>query len=145
MRPATVADTLLPGSGLVVDGRLAPGAALLVPAVLLLCALLLSLTFGAFAAWVVPRALPAYVLLSVIALALRWRYTRRERGDPARARVLARAAAKAWLRGESQAADEARQLVRACPEMANAWRLLAMVTGDARATARAEAIERRQA
>jgi hypothetical protein len=144
VKPVTVADALLPGSGLIVDGRLAWGAPLLAPAILLLSALLLSLTLGgAFAAWTAPRAIPVYLLLSIGALVIRHRLAVRERVDPEQTRQLARAAEQAWLRNEPDAADKARAVTRAAPELPQAWRLLALVAGDAKAARRADAIERR--
>lgn len=146
MKPTAIADGLLPGSGLIVDGRTAWGAALLAPAILLLSALAISVLLGgAFSAWTVPRALPLYAGLAVAALVVRHRLSLRERIDPARIRELARAAQQAWLRSEADAADKARAVVRSAPEMPQAWRLLALITGDAKAARRAEAIERRQA
>ncbi len=144
MKPVAIADALLPGSGLIIDSRSAWGLPLLVPAILLLSALLLALTIGGFAsAWVVPRALPSYAALSVAALLFRWRFDRRGRLDPIAARQLARAASQAWLRSEPAAADHALALTRAAPELAPAWRLHALITGDQRSVRRAEAIERR--
>ncbi len=144
MKPAAVADALLPGSGLLVDGRPAWGLALLVPAVLCLSALLLALIISGFAAaWVLPRALPLYVLLALTALAVRWRFAQLARLDPAATQRLARAASRAWLRDEPEAATIAQALTRAAPELAQAWRLRALVTGEAKALKRAEAIERR--
>lgn len=144
MKRFAAADLLLPGAGLVVDGRLAWGVPLLVPAVLLLSALLLGLVVGGFAAaWIMPRALPPYLLLAVLAALVRWRLAARERIDPETVKRAARAAARAWLRGEADAVQHARAVVRAAPEMAQAWRLLALINGDARAARRAEAIDRR--
>ncbi|MBN8527524.1 MAG: hypothetical protein J0M02_19495, partial [Planctomycetes bacterium] len=98
MKPTAIADGLLPGSGLIVDGRIAWGAALLAPAILLLSALAISLLLGgAFSAWTVPRALPAYACLAVAAILLRRRFDRRSRIDPGQARTLAREAQAAWL------------------------------------------------
>lgn len=145
MRWLAITDTLLPGSGLIVDGRVLPGAVLLAPAVAVWTALLLCLVIGgAFAEWALPRALPVLVLLAVAALVVRWRFARQARFDPAATRALARAAAKAWLRGQdAEAATGARQLVRTAPDLAGAWRLAALVTGDARAARRADAIDAR--
>lgn len=143
MKPAAIADALLPGSGLVIDGRPAWGVPLLVPAVLILSALCLALLLGGFAGtWILPRALPLYALLALIALACRWHLARRARIDPEVVRRHARAASQAWLRGEP-AAGHALALVRAAPEQAQAWRLHALVTGEARSLQRAEAIEQR--
>lgn len=142
MKPTAVADALLPGSGLIVDGRPVWGIPLLVPAVLLLAALLLALLLGGFAAsWVLPRALPCYAILIVIALLCRWRLARLARLDPQAVRRLARTASQAWLRGESTA--QAQELVRAAPDLAQAWRLHALVSGDARSLKRADSIEQR--
>ncbi len=144
MKPAAVADALLPGSGLLVDGRPTWGLALLIPAILCLSALLFALILGGFAGfWVLPRALPLYLLLAVTALAIRWRFARLARLDPAQTRLLARAASRAWLRGEPEAAAQAQALTRAAPELAQAWRLRALITGEAQALRRAEAIESR--
>lgn len=141
----SIVDTLVPGAGLTIDGRFWPGAALLAPAVVVLSALVLAiLVGGGVAEWVLPRALPVYALLAAIALLLRWRYARLARIDPVRAKELARTAAKAWLRGQdAEAAAAARELTAAAPEVANAWRLRAMVSGDARAERRAAAIDAR--
>lgn len=145
MKPTAVADGLLPGSGLIVDGRTAWGAPLLAPAILILSALAIALALGgAFAAWTLPRALPAYAALALAALLIRRRLAARERVDPEAAKRLARAAQRAWLLGEPDAAARARALTAAAPELPQAWRLLALVSGDAAAARRAEAIERRQ-
>lgn len=145
MRAATVLDAAIPGSGLLLDGRLAAALPVLVPAVLVLALLTVALALGgAIGAWVWPRAVPAHLVLAAAALLLRWHFARRARIDPARARELARAAARAWLRGEDAAAAQAaRELVRAAPEVPNAWRMLALVAGDPRAERRAQAIEGR--
>jgi len=143
VKPSAIADALLPGSGLVIDGRPAWGAPLLVPAVLILAALALALLLGGFAGtWILPRALPLYVLLALSALGCRWHLERRARIDPEAVRLHARAASQAWLRGDPADAH-ALALVRAAPEQAQAWRLHALVTGDARSLKRAESIERR--
>ena len=141
-----IADALLPGSGLIVEGRLAVGALLLLPAIVVLAALAVALVVGgALAADVWPQALPSYVLLGAIALLMRWRYTRLARIDPVRARELARAAAKAWLRGQdAEAIASAKQLVRAAPELPNAWRMLALVSNDPKAERQAQSIEARR-
>jgi hypothetical protein len=146
VRWLAITDTLLPGSGLIIEGRTWPGAALLAPAIVALSLLLICLLLGgAFAAWATLRVLPAYALLSITTLCLRWRYERRARLDPTQVKLLARTAAQAWLRGQDDvAASTAKALVQAAPELPNAWRLNALVTGDPRATRRAEAIERRQ-
>ncbi len=144
MNSSAIADALLPGSGLVVDGRPAAGITLLVPAVLILAALLVAVLIGGFAAaWVAPRAIPAYLVLIGIAALLRWQISRRERIDPQEARRLARETSRAWLRDEPAATTLAGELVRAAPEMAQAWRLHAQVTGDARSLRRAASIEGR--
>lgn len=144
MKPAAIADALLPGSGLVVDGRPAWGIPLLVPAVLILAALALALLLGGFAGtWILPRALPLYVLLALAALGCRWHLARRARIDPEAVRRHARAASQAWLRGDPAAAEHAQALVRAAPEQPQAWRLHGLVTGASRSLQRAEAIEQR--
>jgi len=144
VKPATVADAALPGAGLVLDGRLAWGLPLLFPAVIILAAALPALIIGGFAAsLVLPKALPLYAVLAATALALRWHLARRARLDPEATRKLARAASQAWLRGEPAATTQAQALVRAAPEMAQAWRLHALITGETRSLQRAEAIERR--
>lgn len=143
MKPAAIADALLPGSGLVIDGRPAWGVPLLIPAVLILSALCLALLLGGFAGtWILPRALPLYALFALAALACRWHLARRARIDPGLVRRHARAACQAWLRGEPTA-GHALALVRAAPEQAQAWRLHALVTGETRGLRRAEAIEQR--
>lgn len=143
MKPAAIADALLPGSGLVLDGRPAWGVPLLIPAVLTLSALSLAMLLGGFAGtWILPRALPLYALLSFAALTCRWQFARRARIDPDMVRRHARAASQAWLRGEPTA-EHAQALVRAAPEQAQAWRLHALVTGEARSLRRAEAIDQR--
>ncbi len=143
MKPVAIADALLPGSGLVIDGRPAWGVPLLIPAVLILSALSLALLFGGFAGtWILPRALPLYALLALAALACRRHLARRARIDPEVVRRHARAASQAWLRGEPAAAH-AMALIRAAPEQAQAWRLHALVTGEARSLKRAESIEQR--
>jgi hypothetical protein len=143
VKPVAIADALLPGSGLVIDGRPAWGVPLLVPAVLILAALTLALLLGGFAgAWIMPRVLPLYAVLALAALGCRWHLARRARIDPEAVRRHARAASQAWLRGEPAAAH-ARALVEAAPEQAQAWRLHALVTGEPRGLKRAEAIERR--
>lgn len=146
MRWLAITDTLLPGSGLIIEGRTWPGALLLAPAIIVLSLLLVSLLLGGvFAAWALAHALPVYAILSIVTLVLRWRYARRARLDPAQVKLLARTTAKAWLHGQDAAAATAAQaLVRAAPELPNAWRLKALVTGDQRAERRAEAIEKRQ-
>lgn len=146
MRWLAVIDTLLPGSGLIIAGRIWPGTVLLAPAIVILSMLLVCfLVGGAFADWATLRLIPAYTLLSIVTIVLRWRYERRSRLDPLQVKQLARSTAQAWLQGRDEAAATAAQaLVRAAPELPNAWRLKAMVTGDARATRRAEAIEARQ-
>ena len=143
MKPATVADALLPGAGLVLDGRPAWGLPLLVPAVLCLAAMLVALPLPGFRGVVLPWTLPLYALLIASALTCRWHLARLARIDPEAARRHARAASQAWLRGEPEAATHARALVRCAPELAQAWRLHALVTGEARSLKRAEAIERR--
>ena len=144
MKPAAIADALLPGCGLVLDGRPAWGVPVLVPAVLILSTLAVALLLGGFAsAWILPRALPPYALLALAALACRWHLARRARIDPEIVRRHARAASQAWLRGEAAAAGHALALVRAAPEQAQAWRLHALVTGETRSLRRAEAIEQR--
>lgn len=144
MKPTTIADALLPGTGLIVDGRLAWGIPLLVPAVLLLSALLLAVMLGGFlAAWVAPRGLPAYLILSLCALVIRHRLAARERFDPTQAKQLARAAASAWLRDDGDATAKARLVTRVAPDLPQAWHLLALVSGDAQATRRAKRIEAR--
>lgn len=145
MRWLAITDTLVPGSGLIIEGRTWPGALLLAPAIVALSLLLVCLVLGgAFASWAVLRVLPAYTILSIVTLFLRWRYDRRSRLDPAQVKQLARQTAQAWLRGQdAEAATAAQALVRAAPELPNAWRLNAMVTGDERGNRRAEAIERR--
>jgi len=141
---SAVADALLPGAGLIVDGRPAAGIPLLVPTVFLLAVLLLAAAIGGFAAaWVLPRALPAYVLLAVIAALVRWRIACRQRIDPQVARQLARDASQAWLRGDPAATAIATKLTGAAPEMAQAWRLHALVSGDVRSAKRATTIEQR--
>ncbi len=143
MKPAAIADALLPGSGLVIDGRSAWGVPLLIPAVLILSALVLALLLGGFAStWILPRALPFYGLLALAALTCRWLLARGARIDPDLVRRHARAASQAWLRGEPTA-DHALALVRAAPEQAQAWRLHALVTGEARSLRRAAAIDQR--
>jgi len=140
----TIADAVLPGAGLVVDGHPARGLPLLVPAVVVLSAIIFALVFGGFAgSWILPRALPLYLVLAIAAVACRWRFERRARLDPAETHRLARAASQAWLRGDANAAQQAQALVRAAPELAQAWRLHAVVTGDRRSVQRAENIERR--
>jgi len=142
VKPVALADLLLPGSGLIVDGRWAWGAPLLAPAILLISAMLLALILGGFAgAWILPRALPVYLALSLLALGFRWRIERRARLDPEAVRQLARQASRAWLRGEPAAAAHAAALVRAAPELAQAWRLHALVTGESRSLKRAVVIE----
>lgn len=144
MKPTTLADALLPGSGLAVDGRLGWGTALLAPSIAILSALAISLLLGgAFAAWTLPRALPAYAVLIIAAIAVRRWLAARERVDPEAARRLAREAQRAWLRGEPDAADRARALTRLAPELPQAWRLLAVIAADPAAARRAVAIEQR--
>lgn len=144
MKPAAVADGLLPGSGLVLDGRLGWGVPLLVPAVLIISSLLLALLVAGFlASRLALYGLPAYAVLSAAALLIRHRLALRERVDPEATRRLARAAEQAWLQGAPDAAEKARAVTRAAPEMAQAWRLLALVAGDAAAARRADAIDRR--
>lgn len=146
MQRLVLADACLPGSGLIVDGRYGVGAALLVPAIVVLSGMALAVVVGGALAEIVwPRALPIYILLGSIALLMRWRYARLARIDPVRARELARAAAKAWLRGkDTEALASAKQLVRAAPELPNAWRMLALVSNDAVAERRANEIEARK-
>lgn len=143
MRPATILDATIPGSGLLLDGRLAAGLPLLAPTAICLALLIIAAAIGgAIGAWVIPRIIPAYLVLALAALGLRWHFARLARIDPVRAKELARSAAKAWLRGQdAEAAAAARQLVQAAPEVANAWRMLGMVTGDPKAERRAQAIE----
>ena len=145
MRWLTLIDALVPGSGLIIEGRIWPGALLLAPAIAALSLLLVSLLLGgAFADWAGLRVLPVYAVLAGLACLLRWRYAQRARLDPVQVKKLARITAQAWLRGQDEAAASAAQaLVRAAPELPNAWRLKALVTGDERATRRAVAIERR--
>lgn len=145
MRWLTITDTLLPGSGLIIEGRTWPGALLLAPAIVILSLLLVCLLLGgAFAAWAIWKLIPCYAVLAVITLCLNKHYRRLAQLDPLQVKTLARATAQAWLRGEKEAAAHAAQsLVRAAPELPNAWRLKALVTGDEQATHRAEAIERR--
>ncbi len=143
MKPVAIADALLPGSGLVIDGRPAWGVPLLIPAVLILSTLCLALLLGGFAGtWILPRALPLYALLALAALACRWHLGRRAQIDPEVVRRHARAASQAWLRGEPTA-GHALALIRAAPEQAQAWRLHALVTGEPRSLKRAESIEQR--
>jgi hypothetical protein len=144
MRRWSPADLALPGSGLFLDGRIGVALGLLLPAILILAALLAASALGGFAAgWALPRLVPIYLLLAIGACGLRLVLARREQVDPARVRELARAAARAWLRREPDAAARARAVTAAAPELAQAWRLVALVAGDARAARRAEAIERR--
>lgn len=143
-------DLVMPGASLTVAGRLGWGLPLLVLAVLnaalLLAALLLAAVLGGgfLAAWAWPRCATVHLLLAGAALILRWRAARRA-PDPARLRALARAASAAWLRGEAVAATRARELVRAAPDEPQAWQLHALITGERRSLARAEALRRRPA
>lgn len=144
MRRWSPADLALPGSGLFLDGRLVPGLGLLLPAILILAALLAATALGGFAAgWALPRLGPVYLVLAGAACAVRLVLARREQVDPARVRELARSAARAWLRREPDAAARARAVVAAAPGLAQAWRLVALVAGDASAARRADAIDRR--
>ncbi len=144
MRRFAPLDLALPGAGLLLDGRLAWALPILIPAVFVLAGLAGGLLLGGFAAdWVLPRLLPTYLVLAGLASLLRLRLAGREAIDPATTNRLAREASQAWLRGAPDAAAKAVALTDAAPELAQAWRLRALVSGDARAARRAEAIERR--
>jgi hypothetical protein len=144
MRRFAPLDLALPGAGLLLDGRLAWALPILVPAILILAALAGGLLLGGFAAdWTLTRLLPAYLLCAALAALVRLRLAARETIDPEAAKRLARDAAQAWLRDAPDATGKAIALTDAAPELAQAWRLRALVSGDARAARRAEAIERR--
>lgn len=143
-------DLVLPGAALVVAGRLAWGLPLLALAVgcwalaLLAAGLALALGGGFLLARVLPWAGVLHLAAALAALALRRRWAARPAADREQLHALARAACRAWLRGEPDAAARARALTAAAPNDPRAWRLAALLTGDRRAAARAQALERWQ-
>jgi hypothetical protein len=158
MRPAlAILNAVLPGSGLVIEGRYAWGLTLLLPAIPLVAVVIAAMTVlgGAFADDVRAAALGAYACLGAGAILVGAIYARRARIDPVQVRAIHRAACAAWLTARSpaelaKAIHSARAVVTAAPEEAGAWRFLARVATDAgekrlahKADTRADAIEAR--
>lgn len=140
-------NLLLPGSGLLVRGRLLPGLILLAP-VPLLAALLLGAGIVAAPPVAAPIRLAvcsAWALLALLAALVWWWTARRTRFDPAAVRAAHRQACAAWLQGRpEQALTGAQELVRLAPEEAGAWGFLALVGESAGQPALAERARRRE-
>jgi hypothetical protein len=152
VRALPVINLLLPGTGLIVGGRLPMGVPLLVLAVIVL-----SLALGILGLFSWSAALPlvgvlliAYAGLALIAGGLDWWCRRRSRIDPVRVRALHREACVAFLTGAADALPRARALIAAAPEESGAWRFLALVARErgeaavaAKAESRADALDQR--
>lgn len=141
----SLADALLPGSGLLRDGRIGAGLALLAATALAAAAAALAgeLVEPDAAAVLRLAALAAWAGGGLAAVLLRWRRHRRQRIDPVLVRRLHREACRAWLRGEADALARARALARAAPEEAGAWTFLAQVAEGGGAPALAARARRR--
>jgi hypothetical protein len=145
MTPVAVrtANVLLPGSGLVLRGRLVAGLPILVAAMALVVLALAAALAPApgFDGGFAVRAVIGYVLLGAIAGGTLWHWEQGARLDPAAVRELHRKLATAYLRGElPEARRQADLLVVAAGREPGAWSLLAMVAaamGDAAVAARA--------
>ncbi len=140
-------NLLVPGAGLLVAGRVAIGAALLLPAILV--AAVAGLAAGVLAR---PLAVPvllgclsAWLVLAAVAGGIWWWWARRCAIDPVHVRALHREAAGAWLRGDGSALAAARRLADAAPEEPGAWRLLALIARDQGDVRTGRAAERRAA
>jgi len=129
------ADAVLPGLGLVAQGRwaalgLLAGAAAGLGAALILESLRLRIA-----------GVGLWAGCAVVAVGLRWWISRRSRPDPERIKVLARTTLAAWLGGQDPSAPLA-VLLKAAPDEPGAWDLagrIASERGDRRLVARARA------
>jgi hypothetical protein len=120
----------LPGSSLVLRGRLWLGASLLLPSLLLLVLMALApvLATSQFAGPFIGTLLVAYLLLATIAAIVSIGLGRPAKIDEARVLVLHRQAAAAYLTGDFAAAlASARGLTAEARSLPGAWRLLALV------------------
>lgn len=142
----SIADALLPGSGLLRDGR--PQAGLALFAITAFAAAAAALAGELFepgaAAFLRLGSVALWATAGLAAAFLRWRRHRRRHLDAPLVRRLHRDACRAWLRDEPDALSRARSLVRAAPEEAGAWTFLAQVAAD-RGDAALAARARRQA
>ncbi len=152
-----VLNGILPGSGLLIGGRLGWGLALLLPTIPLIAVEVagFALLAGPFAQRVLEIAWAIHAGLALLAIGLDVFFTRRAHIDPQRVRELHREACRRWLQARTPeslalALTAARAVVAAAPEESGAWRFLARVAGDAgdsllarRAESRADAIDLR--
>jgi hypothetical protein len=131
-----VLNSVLPGTGLALDGQVVPGLALLLPALACLSAILLSPWSADPDAWRLGLgATAAFLALSAGASTALWWRERRSRCDPALVQRLFREAAARYLRSEwAEAEVAARRLTRAAPEEPGAWRVLELVARGRGAT-----------
>lgn len=156
-RWSSLLNVVLPGSGLLIGGRIGWGLTLLLPTILLIAvdAAGFALLAGPFGQRVLLISGSLHVVLAMVAVGLDWYFLRRSRIDPQRVRALHREACRCWLQARTpealaQALFAARTVVEAAPEESGAWRFLARVAGDAgdsalarRAESRADAIDLR--
>ena len=140
-------NALLPGSGLVLQGRLLAGLLLLLPAVALLGLMVLAAGLADEAYWrqLLLQIGGSYVLLSGIAAGLLWWSCRRPAVDTEQARALVDASAHAYLNDRhSEAIAQAQALCRQAPHLPGAWQLLALVAQAAGQPALVKQAERRR-
>lgn len=124
----------LPGSALVLRGRLWLGAALLLPSLLCLVLLLLAplLSTSQFLGSFALVLLLIYLSLAGISGLVYVNVVRPARVDEERVRTLHRQAAAAYLTGDlNTALTSARALAAEARKLPGAWRLLAMVADAA--------------
>ncbi len=142
--PRVWLNLILPGSGLIAEGFIFRGTALLalfvVTTAVLLVAPALAEPEQVGRVRLVGASLAATTMVAAFAEA--WRQALRRRIDPGRVRELHRMVAKSYLTGDAQARVQAEALVAAAPEEPGTHRILALVAraGKDEATAlRAEA------
>ncbi|MFW5844850.1 MAG: hypothetical protein ACOCXJ_01340 [Planctomycetota bacterium] len=142
-------NTVLPGSALILRGRVLIGCCLLLPALACLGLLVLGalLTGGPLWDQVLISALSGIVLLALLADGLWWWSLRQRRVDPTAARRLCDSVVAAYLQGQApEALSGARELCRLAPRLPGAWALLARsarLAGDEALGHRAERRARR--
>jgi hypothetical protein len=132
--PPIVSDIILPGSGLVLSGRLISGSICLAFAVVALSGAILAqlVVISTRASSVTLTCIAAYVALAVTAVVVRRVTTPKASPGPERIREVHRGISKAFLGGRSdEALTAARLFVREAPGEPGAWRLLELIAGRA--------------
>jgi hypothetical protein len=139
-------DLPFPGAGLLLRGRLTLGLGLLIPALVLLTAVILSglMATSAWGSQLRTWLLIGYALLALVAIACHLWLARARVIDPDQVRLLYRQAASAFLVDRpAEALAAAERLAAHAGGEPGAWRLVALVADAAGEPARAARARRR--